>query len=52
MLELEPLRTLVLGRSTRTMGQHYLSAASGLVCAFGRVYVVGDDEHHLQPLMM
>ena len=24
-----------------------MSAASGLVCAHGRAYVVGDDEHHL-----
>lgn len=28
-------------------GQAHLSAASGLVCAFGRAYVIGDDEHHL-----
>ena len=47
MQELQPLRTLDLDRSTHTTGQRFLSAASGLVCAFGRVYVVGDDEHHL-----
>lgn len=47
MLELEPLRTLGLSRPTHTKGRRFLSAASGLVCAFGRVYVVGDDEHHL-----
>lgn len=47
MPELEPLRTLDLDRATHTAGQRFLSAASGLVCAFGRAYVVGDDEHHL-----
>ena len=47
MLELQPLRTLGLARSTHTTGRRFISAASGLVCAFGRVYVVGDDEHHL-----
>lgn len=47
MLELQPLRALNLTRSTHTAGQRFLSAASGLVCAFGRAYVVGDDEHHL-----
>jgi hypothetical protein len=47
MLDLQPLRTLSLAQSTHTPGRRFLSAASGLVCAFGRVYVVGDDEHHL-----
>ena len=28
-------------------GQPHLAAASGLVCAHGRAYVIGDDEHHL-----
>lgn len=46
-MELEALRTLGLDRATHTAGQRFLSAASGLVCAFGRAYVVGDDEHHL-----
>ena len=39
------LRELTLLRATP--GQRHLGAASGLVCAHGRVYVVGDDEHHL-----
>lgn len=47
MLELAPLRTLDLVRPTHTRDHRFLSAASGLVCAFGRAYVVGDDEHHL-----
>ncbi len=28
-------------------GAGHLSAASGLVCAHGRAYVIADDEHHL-----
>jgi hypothetical protein len=47
MLSIEHLRDLTLRRSTHTPGQRHLSAASGLVCANGRVYVVADDEHHL-----
>jgi hypothetical protein len=47
MLELQLLRTLDLDRSPHTTGRRFLSAASGLVCAYGRAYVVGDDEHHL-----
>ncbi len=41
------LRELTLRQTTHTPGQRHISAASGLVCAHGRVYVVGDDEHHL-----
>jgi hypothetical protein len=47
MLGIEHLRNLTLRRATHTPGQRHLSAASGLVCANGRVYVVADDEHHL-----
>jgi hypothetical protein len=47
MLRIEHLRDLTLRRATHTPGQHHLSAASGLVCANGRVYVIADDEHHL-----
>ena len=39
------LRTLTVRAHPR--GQPHLSAASGLVCAHGRVYVMADDEHHL-----
>ena len=45
-----PLTCATLGarRRTRTRAaQPHLSAASGLVCAHGRAYVVADDEHHL-----
>ena len=47
MLIVERLRELTLRRHTHTPGQRYLSASSGLVCAHGRAYVVGDDEHVL-----
>jgi hypothetical protein len=47
MLIIEPLRDLTLNRPTHTPGCKHLSAASGLVCALGRAYVVGDDEHAL-----
>ena len=47
MLIIEHLRDLTLDRHTHTPGQRHLSAASGLVCAHGRAYVVGDDEHAL-----
>jgi hypothetical protein len=47
MLIIEHLRDLTLGRHTHTPGQRHVSAASGLVCANGRAYVVGDDEHAL-----
>ena len=39
------LRTLTVNGHPR--GQPHLSAASGLVCAHGRAYVMADDEHHL-----
>jgi hypothetical protein len=47
VLSIEHLRDLTLHRATHTPGQRHLSAASGLVCADGRVYVIADDEHHL-----
>lgn len=43
----EPLRPLTLDAAQHPRGQPHLSAASGLVCAHGRAYVVCDDEHHL-----
>ncbi len=47
MLTIEHLRDLTLQRPARTAGHEHLSAASGLVCAHGRAYVIGDDEHAL-----
>jgi hypothetical protein len=47
MLQTKLLRTLTIDPRQHPRGQPHLSAASGLVCANGRVYVVGDDEHHL-----
>jgi hypothetical protein len=41
------LRILSLDPLDHPRGQAHLSSASGLVCAYGRVYVVADDEHHL-----
>ncbi|MBC7954875.1 MAG: hypothetical protein H7Y33_03265 [Cytophagales bacterium] len=41
------LRTLSLDPRTHPRAQAHLSAASGLVCAHGRAYVIADDEHHL-----
>jgi len=46
-LDWRPLRELTLQAREHPRGQPHLSAASGLVCAFGRAYVVADDEHHL-----
>lgn len=46
-LEWRLLRPLTVAPADHPRGQPHLSAASGLVCAFGRVYVVADDEHHL-----
>ena len=43
----EPLRSLTLNATDHPRGQPHFSAASGLVCAHGRAYVVSDDEHHL-----
>ena len=47
MLLAHPLRTLTVDPQLHPRGQPHLSAASGLVCANGRAYVVADDEHHL-----
>lgn len=41
------LRQLTLNAQDHPRGQPHLAAASGLVCAHGRAYVMGDDEHHL-----
>ncbi len=43
----EPLRSLTVNAAEHPRGQPHFSAASGLVCAHGRAYVVSDDEHHL-----
>lgn len=43
----EPLRSLTVNAAEHPRGQPHFSAASGLVCALGRAYVVSDDEHHL-----
>jgi hypothetical protein len=47
MLIIEHLCDLTLQWPTHTPGHKHLSAASGLVCAHGRAYVVADDEHGL-----
>ena len=44
---LRPERLRVLTVNGHPRGQPHLSAASGLVCSYGRVYVLADDEHHL-----
>jgi len=41
------LRSLSVEPRCHPRRQPHLSAASGLVCALGRVYVIADDEHHL-----
>jgi hypothetical protein len=46
-LNVDRLRPLSLDPHSHPRGQSHLSAASGLVCALGRAYVIGDDEHHL-----
>ena len=46
-LQVDRLRALSLDPQAHPRGQPHLSAASGLVCAHGRAYVIGDDEHHL-----
>ena len=46
-LQVDRLRALTLDPQAHPRGQPHLSAASGLVCAHGRAYVIGDDEHHL-----
>ena len=47
MLKTDLLRRLTIDPQRHPHGQPHLSAASGLVCANGRAYVVADDEHHL-----
>ena len=47
MLKADLLRTLTIDRRHHPHDQPHLSAASGLVCANARVYVIADDEHHL-----
>jgi len=47
LLRATTLRTLGIDPEAHPRGQPHLSAASGLVCAHGRAYVVADDEHHL-----
>jgi len=42
-----PLRALTVEPQFHPRGQRHLSAASGLVCAHDRAYVISDDEHHL-----
>jgi hypothetical protein len=41
------LRPLTISPHRHPRGLGHVSAASGLVCAHGRAYVVCDDEHHL-----
>ncbi|HET7795117.1 MAG TPA: hypothetical protein VFL64_17170 [Rhizobacter sp.] len=46
-LAVHPLRALGIDPDAHPRRQPHVSAASGLVCAHGRAYVVSDDEHHL-----
>lgn len=46
-LAVDRLRRLTLDPSGHPRAQPHFSAASGLVCAFGRAYVIGDDEQQL-----
>lgn len=46
-LSTQALRALTVDPRRHPRGQPFLSAASGLVCAHGRAYVVADDELHL-----
>ena len=46
-LPFQHLRRLGVDPQTHPRGRAYISAASGLVCENGRVYVIADDEHHL-----
>ncbi|MBL0728755.1 DUF6929 family protein [Piscinibacter sp. HJYY11] len=43
----QTLRPLTVRPRQHPRGLDHVSAASGLVCAHGRAYVVCDDEHHL-----
>jgi hypothetical protein len=47
VLSAHPLRSLGIAPDQHPRGQPHVSAASGLVCANGRAYVVSDDEQHL-----
>ena len=47
LIKTRRLRPLTLNPSEHPRGLPHLAAASGLVCAHGRAYVMGDDEHHL-----
>jgi hypothetical protein len=47
MATLRPKRLRTLTVKGHPRGESHVSAASGLVCAHGRVYVMADDEHHL-----
>ncbi len=47
MLKAKLIRTLTIDPRHHPRAQPHLSSASGLVCAFGRVYVIADDEQHL-----
>jgi hypothetical protein len=42
-----PLRTLSIDPQSHPRGQPHLCAASGLICAHQRAYVIADDELHL-----
>jgi hypothetical protein len=46
-LSTETLRPLTVDPQAHPRGLGHVAAASGLVCAWGRAYVVCDDEHHL-----
>ena len=46
-LHFQHLRSLGIDSRAHPRGQAHISAASGLVCENGRVYVISDDEHHL-----
>jgi len=47
MKVVSPERLRLLTVDAHPRGLPHLGAASGLVCAHGRVYVIADDEHHL-----
>ena len=47
LLPVRRLRRLTLDRPGHPQPPQHLSAASGLVCAHGRAYVIADDEQHL-----
>jgi len=46
-IETRFLRGLTIDPKFHPRAQPYISAASGLVCAYGRAYVISDDEHHI-----